>query len=67
MKIQVLQHSTLNTLGTIEEYARTKNHPLESTRFYKTKNPPAFDSFDLLIIMGSYGNLRLRRKPLAER
>jgi GMP synthase-like glutamine amidotransferase len=52
MKIQVLQHSALNTLGTIEEYARTKNHPLESTRFYKTKNPPSLDSFDLLIIMG---------------
>ena len=52
MKIQVLQHSALNTLGTIEEYARTKKHSLESTRFYKTKNPPALDSFDLLIIMG---------------
>lgn len=52
MKIQVLQHSALNTLGTIEEYAKIKNHPLESTRFYKTRNPPALDSFDLLIIMG---------------
>ncbi|MDD3247340.1 MAG: type 1 glutamine amidotransferase [Methanosarcina sp.] len=52
MKIHVLQHSALNTLGTIEEYARTKNYPLESTRFYKTKNPPVLDSFDLLIIMG---------------
>ncbi|HIH75206.1 MAG TPA: amidotransferase [Methanosarcina sp.] len=52
MKIHVLQHSALNTLGSIEEYARTRNHPLESTRFYETKNPPAFDSFDLLIIMG---------------
>jgi len=52
MKIHVLQHSALNTLGTIEEYARTKNYPLESTRFYKTKNLPALDSFDLLIIMG---------------
>jgi len=52
MKIHVLQHSALNTLGTIEEYARTKNHPLESTRFYETKKPPALESFDLLIIMG---------------
>ena len=52
MKIHILQHSALNTLGTIEEYARTKNHPLESTRFYETKTPPALDSFDLLIIMG---------------
>jgi len=52
MKIYVLQHSALNTLGSIEEYARTKNYPLESTRFYKTTNPPALDSFDLLIIMG---------------
>lgn len=52
MKILVLQHSALNTLGTIEEYAKIKNHLLESTRFYKTKKPPAFDSFDLLIIMG---------------
>ncbi|MDM7920030.1 MAG: type 1 glutamine amidotransferase, partial [Methanosarcina sp.] len=52
MKIQVLQHSALNTLGSIEEYAITKNYPLESTRFYEIKNPPALDSFDLLIIMG---------------
>ncbi len=52
MKIHVLQHSALNTLGTIEEYAKTRGYPLESTRFYKTKNPPALDSFDLLIIMG---------------
>lgn len=52
MRIHVLQHSALNTLGSIEEYARTKNYPLESTRFYKITNPPALDSFDLLIIMG---------------
>lgn len=52
MKIRVLQHSALNTLGSIEEYARTRNYPLESTRFYKSTNPPALDSFDLLIIMG---------------
>ncbi|MPN01054.1 hypothetical protein SDC9_148254 [bioreactor metagenome] len=54
MKIHVLQHSALNTLGSIEEYARTRNYPLESTRFYKTANPPALDSFDLLIIMGGH-------------
>lgn len=52
MKIHVFQHSALNTLGSIEEYARTKNHPVESTRFYETKNSPDLDSFDLLIIMG---------------
>lgn len=52
MKIHVLQHSSINTLGTIEEYAKTKNHRLESTRFYETKAPPELDSFDLLIIMG---------------
>jgi GMP synthase-like glutamine amidotransferase len=52
MKIHVLQHSSINTLGTIEEYAKTKNHRLESTRFYETKNLPEIDSFDLLIIMG---------------
>ncbi|WP_440948147.1 type 1 glutamine amidotransferase [Methanosarcina sp. T3] len=52
MIIHVLQHSALNTLGTVEEYARTRGNPLESTRFYKTKNPPALDTFDLLIIMG---------------
>ncbi|KKG18186.1 amidotransferase [Methanosarcina sp. 2.H.T.1A.6] len=52
MKIHVLQHSALNTLGTIEEYARTNNHPLESTRFYKITNPPSLESFDLLVIMG---------------
>ncbi len=52
MKIHVLQHSSINTLGTIEEYAKTKNHRLESTRFYETKSPPEPDSFDLLIIMG---------------
>jgi GMP synthase-like glutamine amidotransferase len=52
MKIQVLQHSSINTLGTIEEYAKIRNHKLESTRFYETKNPLEPDSFDLLIIMG---------------
>ncbi|MGB9941089.1 type 1 glutamine amidotransferase [Methanosarcina sp.] len=52
MKIHVLQHSSVNTLGTIEEYAKTKNHMLESTRFYETKSPQEPGSFDLLIIMG---------------
>jgi GMP synthase-like glutamine amidotransferase len=52
MKIHVLQHSSINTLGTIEEYAKTKNHRLESTRFYEITNPLELDSFDLLIIMG---------------
>lgn len=52
MKIHVLQHSSINTLGTIEEYAKIKNHRLESTRFYESKSPPDLDSFDLLIIMG---------------
>jgi GMP synthase-like glutamine amidotransferase len=52
MKIHVLQHSSIKTLGAIEKYARNKNHPLESTRFYETKNSPSIDSFDLLIIMG---------------
>ena len=52
MRIHVLQHSSVNTLGTIEEYAKIKNHQLESTRFYETKSPPKLDSFDLLIIMG---------------
>lgn len=52
MKIHVLQHSSINTLGTIEEYAKIKNHRLESTRFYETKSPPEIDSFDILIIMG---------------
>ncbi len=52
MKIHVIQHSSVNTLGTIEEYAKTRNHPLKSTRFFETKSIPAIDSFDLLIIMG---------------
>ncbi len=52
MKIRVLQHSALNTLGSIEEYAKTRGYPLESTRFYQIKNPPAIESFDLLVIMG---------------
>lgn len=52
MKIHVIQHSALNTLGSIEEYARTKNYSLKSTRFYKIKKPPTLDSFDLLIVMG---------------
>jgi GMP synthase-like glutamine amidotransferase len=52
MKIHVLQHSPINTLGTIEEYAKIKHYPLESTRFYEVKSPPELDSFDLLIIMG---------------
>ena len=52
MKIHCLQHSAINTLGTIEEYARTRGYPLESTRFYETEKQPSQDSFDLLIIMG---------------
>jgi GMP synthase-like glutamine amidotransferase len=52
MKIRVLQHSSINSLGTIEEYATIKKHVVESTRFYEIKRPPAIDSFDLLIIMG---------------
>ncbi len=52
MKVHVLQHSSINTLGTIEEYAKIKSHMLESTRFYETKSPPELESFDLLIIMG---------------
>ena len=52
MKVHVLQHSSINTLGTIEEYAKAKNYRLESTRFYETISPPELESFDLLIIMG---------------
>ncbi|AKB56825.1 type 1 glutamine amidotransferase [Methanosarcina barkeri] len=52
MKVHVLQHSSINTLGTIEEYTKTKNNRLESTRFYETISPPELESFDLLIIMG---------------
>jgi len=52
MDIHVLQHSSINTLGTIEEYAKNKNYRFESTRFYEMKSPPELDSFDLLIIMG---------------
>jgi len=48
----VIQHSPLNTLGTIEEYAKTQSHAIESIRFYETENAPAINSFDLLIIMG---------------
>ncbi len=51
-RIHVLQHSSINTLGTIEEYAKIENHAIESTCFYEIKSPPAIDSFDLLIIMG---------------
>src|SRR5664280_716271 len=64
MKIHVLQHSSIKTLGAIEEYARNKNHPLESTRFYETKNSPSIDSFDLLIIMGGpIGVYEYKEKP----
>jgi len=52
MKIQVIQHSPINTLGTIQEYAEMKNHTIESIRFYDTESIPAIDSFDFLIIMG---------------
>lgn len=52
MKIQVIQHSPINTLGTIEEYAKMRNYFVELTRFYEVKTPPEIGSFDLLIIMG---------------
>ncbi|MGB9927075.1 MAG: type 1 glutamine amidotransferase [Methanosarcina sp.] len=52
MRIRIIQHSPLNTLGTIEEYAKMKNHFVESTRFYEIKSSLSIDSFDLLIIMG---------------
>ena len=52
MRIRVIQHSPINTLGTIEEYAKMKSHFVESTRFYEVKTPPEIGSFDLLIIMG---------------
>gem|GEM_PF-5883726 len=38
IKIHVLQHSSTNTLDTIEEYAKTKSYGFESTRFYETKS-----------------------------
>ena len=52
MKIHVPQYSSINTLGTIEEYAKIKNYPIESTRFYETETPPKIDPLDLFIIMG---------------
>ncbi|MDD4498001.1 MAG: type 1 glutamine amidotransferase [Methanosarcinaceae archaeon] len=52
MNIHCLQHSSVNTLGTVEEYAETRKALLESTRFYETASSPTLDSFDLLIIMG---------------
>lgn len=52
MKIQVIQHSPINTLGTIERYAKIQSHIIELIHFYEAKSVPAIDSFDLLIIMG---------------
>ena len=52
MNIHCLQHSSVNTLGTVGEYAETRKVSLESTRFYETASSPALNSFDLLIIMG---------------
>ena len=63
MKIHVLQHSSINTLGTIEEYAKIKNYPLESTRFYETKTPPKLDSFDLIIMGGPMGIYDYKENP----
>jgi hypothetical protein len=53
MRIHVLQHSAINTLSTIEDYAETKNYPVESTRFYEIAESPKLNSFDLLIIMAA--------------
>ncbi len=52
MKIHYLQHLEIEGLGSIEDWALSKNHSLSVTRLYKNESFPKQEDFHWLIIMG---------------
>jgi GMP synthase-like glutamine amidotransferase len=56
-RIHCLQHVPFETLGIIESIAQKYSCPVTDTRVWENTNFPAFDSFDLLIILGGPMNI----------
>jgi len=52
MRIHYFQHVPFEGLGNIEDWIRTKNYEISTTRFYAGDSLPQFSEIDLLIIMG---------------
>ncbi len=52
MRIHSLQHVAFEDLGSMKGDLRLHKHSLSSTHWYLGDEPPALDSFDVLIVMG---------------
>jgi len=50
--IHLLQHASIEGLGSIEDWIISKGHHLTSTQLYENTNFPEIDEIDWLIIMG---------------
>lgn len=53
MKLHIIVHESFESPGSIEQWAKNKNHQISYTRLYQNEQLPAgTDDFDFLIIMG---------------
>lgn len=57
MRIHALQHVAFEGLAQIEAWARTKGHPVTTTRFHEDGTLPEQADFDWLVIMGGPMNI----------
>lgn len=52
MRIHVLQHVPFEDLGSMAADFEERGYPVTSTHWYRGDQPPALNSFDVLIVMG---------------
>ncbi len=52
MNIHSFEHFEFETLGLLEDWARSRGHAISKTRFYLGETPPREAAFDALIVMG---------------
>lgn len=52
MRIHVLQHVPFEGLGSMATDFEERGYPVTSTHWYRGDQPPALNSFDVLIVMG---------------
>ncbi len=57
MKIHCIQHVEFETLGTIVEWIKEREHSLSTTHLYENHDFPGLDDFDFLIVMGEPMNI----------
>lgn len=52
LNIHYFQHAPFEGPGIIEDWVKSNNHKLSSTKFYEKASPPELEDIDWLIVMG---------------